>query len=466
MTTTTEKLTAPDLLTAVRAARTARDAADVRLLVLAVQWAERHTPTPPPGTRSRSRSSKTSPVSTARIAEDHEWLGLPTLRWDTAASFAAALAMSTASGKAFIRDALVLAVRMPKVWARVLAGDVAAWRARRIAQAVLGEPDDVTTHVDTTIAPTAGQIGPVLLERALDEAMLRLHPEERELQQLADLDARYAHLDESTYNHSGIAEYIIRGDWSDLKAFDDTITTLAAALAQTGCEETGSEESLDVRRSIAVGILADPEAALALLHRPPAPQTPAKAKAKAKRRIILDLDLHPDHLAGLDPVILDKQGRATLEQIIRTWCARPDLNVWVRPIRHCGGCTHCPTDTKSGEKTDTYTPSTRDRETVTRRDRHCVFPHCTRPAAACDTDHIVPFDHTDPTRGGPTNPSNLAALCRHHHRLKTHAGWTYTMIEPGTYLWHDRYGQHFLRTRHGEVLSRNPRGHRPSLPVV
>ncbi len=123
----------------------------------------------------------------------------------------------------------------------------------------------------------------MLLERALDEAMLRLHPEERELQHLADLDARYARLDESTYNHSGIAEFIIRGDWSDLKAFDDTITTLAAALAQTGCEETGSEESLDVRRSIAVGILADPEAALALLHRPPAPQTPAKAKAKAKR---------------------------------------------------------------------------------------------------------------------------------------------------------------------------------------
>ena len=61
----------------------------------------------------------------------------------------------------------------------------------------------------------------------------------------------------------------------------------------------------------------------------------------------------------------------------------------------------------------------------------------------------MPYDHTDPTRGGPTSAGNLAALCRHHHRLKTHAGWTYTMIEPGTYLWHDRYGQHFLRTRHG-----------------
>ena len=42
--------------------------------------------------------------------------------------------------------------------------------------------------------------------------------------------------------------------------------------------------------------------------------------------------------------------------------------------------------------------------------------------------------HPVPTRR--TNSSdNLAALCRHHHRLKTHSTWTYTVIEPGTYLW-------------------------------
>ncbi len=117
--------TAPDLLTAARAARTARDAADVRLLVLAVQWAERHTIDPTTGHPVTKSFLEDVPGEHGTDAEDHEWLGLPTLRWDTAASFAAALAMSTASGKAFIRDALVLAVRMPKVWARVLAGDVA-----------------------------------------------------------------------------------------------------------------------------------------------------------------------------------------------------------------------------------------------------------------------------------------------------------------------------------------------------
>jgi hypothetical protein len=62
---------------------------------------------------------------------------------------------------------------------------------------------------------------------------------------------------------------------------------------------------------------------------------------------------------------------------------------------------------------------------------------------------------------GPTCPCNLAPLCRHHpsrlaalapqceHRLKTHAGWRYTVLAPGTYLWSDPHGQQFLRTPDG-----------------
>ena len=48
------------------------------------------------------------------------------------------------------------------------------------------------------------------------------------------------------------------------------------------------------------------------------------------------------------------------------------------------------------------------------------------PAAAarrcmCDLDHVIPHP------AGPTSESNLAALCRYHHRLKTHTGWTVRM---------------------------------------
>ena len=79
-------------------------------------------------------------------------------------------------------------------------------------------------------------------------------------------------------------------------------------------------------------------------------------------------------------------------------------------------------------------------EDVELRDRTCVFPWCQRPAKGCDKDHIVPYDS-----GGPTCPCNLAPLCRRHHRMKTHGGWTYTMVEPGTFLWRSPYGYSYLR---------------------
>jgi hypothetical protein len=52
-------------------------------------------------------------------------------------------------------------------------------------------------------------------------------------------------------------------------------------------------------------------------------------------------------------------------------------------------------------------------------------------------------------------------LCRQHHRLKTHghAGthWTYTMLDPGTYLWSSPHRMQFLRDKTGtHDVTRDP----------
>ena len=63
----------------------------------------------------------------------------------------------------------------------------------------------------------------------------------------------------------------------------------------------------------------------------------------------------------------------------------------------------------------------------------------------CDDDHVIPY-----AEGGPTASDNLAPLCRRHHRLKTHhSGWSYTALEPGTYLWSSPHGYQFLRDHRG-----------------
>ena len=63
-----------------------------------------------------------------------------------------------------------------------------------------------------------------------------------------------------------------------------------------------------------------------------------------------------------------------------------------------------------------------------------------------DADHVIPY-----AEGGTTISDNIAPLCRRHHRLKTHSAWTYTMLEPGSFLWSSPHGYQFLRDHHGTL---------------
>lgn len=51
--------------------------------------------------------------------------------------------------------------------------------------------------------------------------------------------------------------------------------------------------------------------------------------------------------------------------------------------------------------------------------RRCAAPGCTRRAETCETDHVDPFDHAHPERGGPTDIVNGIPLCKSHHQAKT-----------------------------------------------
>ena len=78
----------------------------------------------------------------------------------------------------------------------------------------------------------------------------------------------------------------------------------------------------------------------------------------------------------------------------------------------------------------TYTPSPRTRRHLFAQDRGCLFPGCPAPVWYCDADHSTPHD-----QGGCTDPDNCGLLCRRHHRLKTHTGWTWTRHPDGTPAW-------------------------------
>ena len=73
------------------------------------------------------------------------------------------------------------------------------------------------------------------------------------------------------------------------------------------------------------------------------------------------------------------------------------------------------------------------------RDRTCRFPGCRRSAALSDLDHAQSWES-----GGETSPENLGALCRRHHRLKTHNGWKVTSHSDGSCTWVSPLGKEFF----------------------
>ncbi|MFI5066416.1 MAG: DUF222 domain-containing protein [Streptosporangiales bacterium] len=83
-----------------------------------------------------------------------------------------------------------------------------------------------------------------------------------------------------------------------------------------------------------------------------------------------------------------------------------------------------PLDT--GTATDQVPPHLR--RAVIARDRHCAFPGCHQPPAACHVHHLRPR-----AAGGPTTLANCLLLCGFHHLIAVHRwGWSLALGADGT----------------------------------
>ncbi len=186
---------------------------------------------------------------------------------------------------------------------------------------------------------------------------------------------------------------------------------------------------------------------------------------------------------GAAVAVEERYGAITLA-LLREWLGAVD-QITLRPVLHltdpaAGGAAGMGPGTKA---TVAYAPPESMAELVRLRDQRCVFPDCQNPARSADLDHITNHDpHADPdaynrsrasgTSGvsggdeavpvpvtGLTHPDNLAPLCRHHHRVKTHSGWRYQRLPDGSYHWTGPHGQTYLvapgrhgGTRHADQL--------------
>jgi hypothetical protein len=444
MTTGTSTLDAAAILADARAARRAANSAETRVLVKTLEWAHLHVVTDLDDAATWWDGSKTMGRDTGiPIAGD----GCPLVAEFAIPELATALGLSQESGRRLVATALELAHRLPKLWLRVLDGTVPAWRARRIAEETLHLTPAAAGYVDQMIAPYAHSTGPAQTQRLIDDAVARHMPEHAAEIARRAADGRHVTIEHQQISFAGTTRIEAEVDLADGLDLDDALTRDAEQQ-----KTLGSTETLDVRRSLALGRLARHQLALDLNPGEENPieqsETPEKddggrvftrrGQARA-REVVLYVHLTDDALRSGDPnvpVRVENAGGHLLTAgQIAEWCRRPDTTkITIKPVL----------DLSEHLSTSGYTPSPRLAEQVRVRDKTCVFPHCQKSARICDLDHIVPHD-----RGGPTDSRNLAPLCRLHHRLKTHGGWTYQMLDPGEYLWRSPYGYTYHRDHTG-----------------
>ena len=349
---------------------------------------------------------------------------------------------------AMLADALDLQHRLPRIWAAVETLAVAPWKARKIAQATHHLSQAAAASVDRQFADRIGSCGWRAIETAVAQAIATHDPhllETREKQGRDAWNVRLFHRGVGTDGDdswAGTSQLEVTGDTLDLTTFHDLVCEQAAQL-----KALGDTDTLEVRKAKAVGVIANRQAALDLTtlldgqspDRAGRMPSPPAAKTKLYLHMSLTDLLGLDSSGGSDGTgfgTVERFGPATIARI-KDWAGRS--RVTIQPVL----------DMTRTDAVDAHDPPAWMRELVILRDRHCVFPWCTRDARACDVDHITPYEENGPP--GQTRPDALAALCRRHHRAKTFRRWRYHRTPAGNYQWTGPQGQTYLVTPTGTI---------------
>lgn len=427
MTPATGTLSTASLLSEIRDGVDLRDALIVREWQAVVSWADANVVVSPEGAATLSEGYLDTGVPIAGP-------GAPLVSEFNLMELITVLGRSPDGGRSYVGQVIECAWRLPLLYAAVIGGKVAPWRAQRIAELTRSLPAEAAEFVDRHLNAAVGGVGWAQLERLVTEAVLRFDPERAEQERQAANDHRHCDVGMDEIDEHGnvhVDGYLDAADGRDL---NDALARRAEVRRRLG-----DTDSLDVRRAKAAGELARQDLALDLLIADP--DTGEVIATDPGRRV--ELNVHITDTALTQDDTENNVGRCeetrspvTIGQI-KEWLLARHTTVIVRPVIDLADCI----------PVDSYEIPDRHRRRVRLRDHTCRFPNCTKPAVKCDLDHARPHG-----KGGPTCPCNLVPACRRHHRAKTFSTWRYLVITPGHYLW---------TSPHGHLFHVGPAGTRP-----
>ena len=278
--------------------------------------------------------------------------------------------------------------------------DEAVFRVEQtaLAHAEFHTPGQVATKVKTTIAKLAPEEFEEIVDRARDSRRVSCYPE---ADGMATVVAILPAEDAQTVMKS-IEAYILKRNQED--EVDAEWSMLSADMKRA--------DALTFITSQALASMAD----VVRPHR-----RPVTISVAIDLPTLMGLAENPGQLAGYGAIPASVARRLAAD------------GNWQRFI----------SDPSTGNLLDfgreKYTPPQELVDFLLARDRICRFPGCRRTGQSLDIDHAHSWES-----GGETNPANLGLLCRRHHRMKTHGGWSIESNPDGSCLWKSPVGKSFF----------------------
>ena len=449
--------------------------AEAKEFALAAHWADLHAP------EKLAGSVLPGTESARRFGGE----GTPEVGEFAAGELGALIGKGLGAASTLMADALDVRHRLPQLWAAVHAKSVRVWQAREVAKRtrVTGLTPAQTVWVDGSTTPYLSSLPWTRFCDLLDAKIVEVDPGAAERRCEAAALERFVVTGQC--NEFGLKTVIAKAQAGDVIFFVAMCDRIAQIL-----ELEGDTDPVGARRSKALGILANPTRAFALLagyavDQPldaddgsvqtetgpdsdpgldPGPGPGRRPGATVRDASTREMAGDPTAFlkaVGLDPTKLLPAVTLYLHISEESWSAAlaggsegVARMEGVGPIT-IGQCRELLThthvtiqpviDLAEDHPVDGYEVPVRMREQLRLRTPAPVFPYSSGISRRTDADHTEPY--LPPARGGPpgqTRISNLGPLGRTGHRIKTHApGWRHHQPVPGVYLWRTPHGYWF-----------------------
>jgi hypothetical protein len=378
--------------------------------------------------------------------------GTPEVTEFAAAELAGRVGVSTVSAGMMMADGLDICHRLPRLWARVEAGEVRVYLARLVARKSRDLTVEQAAYVDERVSEYAdGRLTYSRFERLVEAAVVAADLEaarEREERAARAQWARPTRPEEGQSDH-GLRGFTIRAPFATVAVLDAAVARIADILAAVG-----DPDPVDQRRVKALLVLARPDVAAELIaaytawsDRPADPQTAEPTRTGGKPEIRWD-QLLPQVVVSVHVYAgsLDQPDLTDPDRVARVEGCGAMTRAWVRDhLTRTAKVTVRPVlDIEGQAPVDAYEIPERHRQAVCLMTPADTFPFS--PTLEPDQiDHTEPFQHSPPAQdGGQSRIGNYGPLTGFHHRIKTHGSWHVAQPFPGIYLWRDPHGAIYL----------------------